>query len=253
MHAADNSSDEENDDVKPPTQRLRSISGDDLGDSFSLAEEPRTVKGWVDEILEREDAGDSENEDDDSSEGSESTEDDGDNEGSDEDNSVDDNDECDKSLSLNDWEQSDDDNLGTDLEEDEEHDDNPDDDEEDIEPRVHKRSENNVVETGKGGKESLDAKKVKANCKQLSNEPDIPHLIEAPNSFEELCAMLDNCSNANVIVVINRIRKSNAIALAAENRKKMQVCKFSLLFVCLVSMCVHVCEEGVLVSSENLQ
>ncbi|KAJ6718589.1 NOP14 [Salix purpurea] len=181
MLVADDSSDEENDDAeKLSAQRPRSISGDDLGDSFSLDEEPRTTKGWVDEILARKEADDSDNEDDDSSEESASENDDGEGEGegSDEDDTDGDGDEHEKSLSLKDWEQSDDDNLGIDLEENEEHD---------------------------------------------SRGDTFPHIIEAPKSFEEFCAILENCSNENVILVVDRIRKSNAIQLAAENRKKMQV------------------------------
>ena len=210
MLVADDSSDEENDDVeKLSAQRPRSISGDDLGDSFSLDEEPRTTKGWVDEILARKQADDSDNEDDDSSEESASE------------NDYDD-DEHGKSLSLKDWEQSDDDNLGIDLEENEEHDSRGDVGE--IEPISHKKpKKTDAFKPRKGDKKSLDGKKIKANHEQHSTQPDIPHIIEAPKSFEEFCAILENCSNENVILVVDRIRKSNAIQLAAENRKKMQV------------------------------
>ncbi|CAK7326403.1 unnamed protein product [Dovyalis caffra] len=214
MLVVDDSSDEENDDVEKP----RPISGDDLGDSFSLDEEPRTTKGWVDEILARKEADDSDNEDDSSEE---SAEDDSDDEGSDDDDTDDDDKEHDKSLSLKDWEQSDDDNLATDLE-DEEHDDSLDDDGE-IEPISKKSKKTDAVKPRKGDKKSLDGKKIKANCEQHSSQPDIPHIIEAPKNFEEFCAILENYSNENVILVIDRIRKSNAIQLAAENRKKMQV------------------------------
>ncbi|KAG8634316.1 nucleolar protein 14 isoform X2 [Manihot esculenta] len=222
MLAINDSSDEENDDnEKPLTQRPRSISGDDLGDSFSLHDEPKPGKGWVDEILERRDVDDSENEDDNSSEDSENAEDDGDSEGSDESESDEHKDVSDKTLSLKDWEQSDDDNLGTDLEDnEEEHNDKLDDENEEMERRGCKKpKKNDNINSREGDGESLVAKHVN----QLSTEPDIPFLIEAPKSFEELCALLDNCSNANVIVVVNRIRASNAIKLAAENRKKMQV------------------------------
>lgn len=227
MLAINDSSDEENDDnEKPLTQRPRSISGDDLGDSFSLHDEPKPGKGWVDEILERRDVDDSENEDDNSSEDSENAEDDGDSEGSDESESDEHKDVSDKTLSLKDWEQSDDDNLGTDLEDnEEEHNDKLDDENEEMERRGCKKpKKNDNINSREGDGESLVAKHVN----QLSTEPDIPFLIEAPKSFEELCALLDNCSNANVIVVVNRIRASNAIKLAAENRKKMQVWKIFL-------------------------
>ncbi|XP_050223744.1 uncharacterized protein LOC126673586 [Mercurialis annua] len=220
MLVNNDSSDEDNDDAdKQSTQKIRSLSGDDLGDSFSLQEEHKAKKGWVDKILESRDDDDSENEDDNPSEDSESVEDGDNSEGSDDGDSGEDNVEHAKTLSLKDWEQSDDDNLDLDLEEDEEEDDKFDESER-IDSRDHKRSKkNNEFEIREENGVSLTAKKIK----QHSKEPDIPFLIEAPKSFEELCALLNNCSNANVIIIINRIRASNAIKLAAENRKKMQV------------------------------
>ncbi|KAK3222810.1 hypothetical protein Dsin_009835 [Dipteronia sinensis] len=222
MQAPDDSSDEENEDnEKLSTHRPKSISGDDLGDSFSHDEEPKAKKGWVDEVLERKDA--SESEDEDSSEDSDDAEVD---EGSDEDDDAEE-----KTVTLQDWEQSDDDDLGTDLEEgeeeekelDEENDDSTD-DEEEMDPRGSKKLKDNVtVENRKKDRKSLDAKNKKKNHAQLSIQRDIPFLIEAPKSLEEFCALLENCSIADTIEIINRIRVSNAIKLAAENRKKMQV------------------------------
>lgn len=225
MLAPDSSSDEENDVAeKQYTQGLRSISGDDLGDSFSLEEQPRTKKGWVDEILERRDENNSESEAGDSSSDSETAEDQGDEEESDEDNE-----EGKSNLSLKDWEQSDDDNLDTDLEDDkeegeEELDDDDDSDEQLMGPRDQKKVEKNAAaETSKRDKDTLEAKKIKADGRNLSTQADLPYLIEAPTSFEELSTLLDNRSNTEIVLIINRIRASNAIKLAAENRKKMQV------------------------------
>jgi nucleolar protein 14 len=226
MLAPDYSSDEENDATeKQSTQGLRSISGDDLGDSFSLEEQPRTKKGWVDEILERRDENNSESEAGDSSgDEEESDEDQGDEEESDEDNE-----EGKSNLSLKDWEQSDDDNLDTDLEDDkeeveEELDDDDDSDEQLMGPRDQKKVEKNAAaETSKRDKDTLEAKKIKADGRNLSTQADLPYLIEAPTSFEELSTLLDNRSNTEIVLIINRIRASNAIKLAAENRKKMQV------------------------------
>ncbi|KAJ7943307.1 nucleolar protein 14 [Quillaja saponaria] len=176
MVADDYYSDEDNEvSEKPSTQKPRSLSGDDLGDSFSLDEDAKTKKGWVDEVLGRKDVEDFVNEDGDSSENSES-----------EDvvvGSDEELDEHEKNLSLKDWEQS---------------------------------------ETIKGGDDSSKAR-IKADSEQPSKQLDLPYLIEAPKTMEELCALLVNCSNSDIIVVINRIRGSNAIKLAAENRKKMQV------------------------------
>ena len=228
MLAPEDASDEDNDDSeKPSTQRLRPISGDALGDSFSLEEEPRTKKGWVDEILERRNENNSDSEAGDSSGDSETAEDDGDEEGSDEDNE-----EGENNLSLKDWEQSDDDDLGTDLEDDEEEeeeeedddDDDDDDDEKEMGSRDQKKAKkSDAVETTKRDRDPLDAKKMKVDGQTLSTRSDLPYLIEAPKSLEELCALLDNRSNTEIMLIINRIRASNAIKLAAENRKKMQV------------------------------
>ena len=52
---------------------------------------------------------------------------------------------------------------------------------------------------------------------------ELPYTIEAPKSFEEFSALLENYSDDQVVEAIRRIRTYNAIAVAAENRKKMQV------------------------------
>lgn len=221
MLATDDTSDEDNEDEeKSSTQRPRSISGDDLGDSFSLDEEPKPKRGWVDEVLERKDTTDSEDED--------SSEDSDDGDGVDVE-SDEDNDENENIITLKDWEQSDDDDLGTDLEEDEEEERELDDDEDDsadgekeIEPKGNKKLKDKVEIKEKDSK-FFNAKKIKSDHTQPSTQPDIPFLIEAPKSLEEFCALVENYSNADKMVVLNRIRASNAIKLAAENRKKMQV------------------------------
>lgn len=205
--------DEEN-DGEEPSKRLRAISGDDLGDSFSVDEEqPR--KGWIDEVLARK--GDADN--------SESDEDDGSSEESgsegEEDDEEEESDGVDqkprKSHPLKDWEQSDDE-LEAELE-----DDTDDDEEEEAEPRVHNKSKKDVASSAKG--EGLSGTvKQKTNLKKLSTmQSNIPFVIDAPKSFEELTALVEDCSNADVILIVNRIRTSNSIKLAAENRKKMQV------------------------------
>lgn len=225
MLATDDYSDDQNeDDEIPSTQRPRAISGDDLGDSFSLDEEPRIKKGWVDEILEKKDASDSESEEGGSSEDSESPED-GSDEGSDEDDN-----EGEKNLLMKDWEQSDDDNPGTDLDEEEEekeeeedddsegHENDDDVNEKEMEPRELKKLKK--IDAADASKKQG---KVSQDGKRPSTQSDLPYLIEAPKSLEELSAFVDNLSNSDIVVIINRIRKSNAIKLAAENRKKMQV------------------------------
>lgn len=225
MVAAEDSSDEDNEDSeKPSEQKPRSISGDDLGDSFSVNEQIMTKKGWVDEILERRDEEDSSSEDDDGE--------DPDNLGSSEDadeGSDEDLDEHEKDLSLKDWEQSDDDDIGADLEDEDDSDENIETAAEDLDEvkgldaAVHIKAKRNAsVESVKKDKDSSDAKKIDVGGKQ-SKELDIPYIIQAPKTFEELCSLVDKHSNDNIILIINRIRKSNPITLAAENRKKMQV------------------------------
>ncbi|XP_050372311.1 uncharacterized protein LOC126790198 [Argentina anserina] len=224
MHPTDDYSDDDNEDAdKPSTQRPRSISGDDLGDSFSLEEEPRAKKGWVDEILERKDASASESEgdDSDSSEGSEGSENGG-VEGSDEDDC-----EGEKDLLNKEWEQSDDDNLEIDLDDEEEDSDEHGNDDDGYQKEVDQRDlkklkRNDAVQASKSDGKSLDDKKLPTN-KQSSTESDLPYIIEAPTSMEELNALLDDLCNADIALIIHRIRASNAIKLAAENKKKMQV------------------------------
>lgn len=220
MLATDYSSDEDGENVeKDSAQRPRSISGDDLGDSFALDEEPGHKKGWVDEILERKDADDSENEDEDSSEDSENSED----TDEDEESEEDDDNEQKRTLSLKDWEQSDDDDLGTDLDEDEEGEDKNDAIGDDVDVEKIGLNKSNKSELRKEDVVSVEAKKIKSSGKHASTKSDIPYIIEAPRSLEEFSSLLENRSNGDVVEIINRIRANNSIKLAAENRKKIQV------------------------------
>ncbi|ESW17858.1 hypothetical protein PHAVU_007G274500 [Phaseolus vulgaris] len=228
MVAAEDSSDEDNSDSeKASEQKPRSLSGDDLGDSFSVNEQIMTKKGWVDEILERKDE-DSASEDDDGedSDDLESSED------ADEE-SDEGLEKHEKDLSLKDWEQSDDDDdIGADSEDGDEDDSDEDKQtdsedldgvEERLDAAVHiKAKRDDSVKNVKRDKDSSNEKKINVGVKQ-SKESDIPYIIEAPKTFEELCSLVDECSNSNIILIVNRIRKSNPITLAAENRKKMQV------------------------------
>jgi len=226
MVAAEDSSDEDNDDdsEKASEQKPRSLSGDDLGDSFSVNEQIMTKKGWVDEILERKDE-DSGSEDSDG----EDSDDLGSSEDADEE-SDEGLEEHGKDLSLKDWEQSDDD-IGADSEDGDEDDSDVDkhtvsedlDGVERLDAAVRKKAKrDDSVKSVKRDEDSSHEKKINVGGK-LSKESDIPYIIEAPKTFEELCSLVDECSNSNIILIVNRIRKSNPITLAAENRKKMQV------------------------------
>ncbi|KAJ0914219.1 putative nucleolar protein [Helianthus annuus] len=217
MHAADDTSDDDDDadddHVNSTSKKLTSISGDDLGDSFDI-EEPKTKLAWIQEMLRKEneidvdsDDGDEDEDDDDDDEDDED-EDDG--EGNDVASEI--------PQSLKDWEQSDDDND----------DDDDDDDDEDTDtegvnleekPRDHKKaaSTNERVDT-------LDAKKKESKAQPSGTQQgDLPYTIEAPKTMDELSAVFDNRSDDEIIEAIRRIRAFNAIKIAAENRKKIQV------------------------------
>ncbi|KAF6163850.1 hypothetical protein GIB67_024705 [Kingdonia uniflora] len=218
MISNEDSSDEDSDGA--PDEKVRSISGDDLGDSFFGNEEKGYKKGWVDEILER-DAGENENEEGGSSEDSESDEDktDQEEEGEDGDLRL-------KTISVKDWEQSDDDNLSTDLvdEEEEDEDEEQEQEEEGMEGKDTHRAKKSVAQITRNEKVDVSSsKKSKLGKQQLpAQDGTLPFVIEVPASKAELCSLLDNRSDAEILEAINRIRACNAISLAAENKKKMQ-------------------------------
>ncbi|KAL2542866.1 Nop14-like protein [Abeliophyllum distichum] len=218
--AGDDSSDDDTDaseDKEVYTKELRSISGDDLGDSFTHDAETRTKLALIAEICRREDENDLESDDDDASEDSEDDDNHDEDEGSDEDD-----DNYEETQSLKDWEQSDDDNVDHNLEdeggEDEEEKDN------DIDIRVETTNDKKSSGSKAKEKDSLDRGKVKANIKKdLLEHGELPYTIEAPKTYEEFSALLENCSDDQIVEAIRRIRTFNAISVAAENRKKMQV------------------------------
>ncbi|XP_068665548.1 uncharacterized protein [Aristolochia californica] len=213
------------DESNRPQKMAKSISGDDLGDLFSFDDEQPHKKGWVDEILEREkDVEEDENGssdedsesgryDNDQAEGGD--EDEGQGEGSDEDEDRDGSDKDDgpseKVLSLNDWEQSDEDDLGTDLEE----------DEEDL---IEEKSTQKLNDQNAPNSEKQKADPPKSQKKiSVVRQGSLPFVIEAPQNLEEFSVLLENRSASEVAEAITRIRACNAVRLAAENRKKMQV------------------------------
>lgn len=236
MHAADDSSDEDVDGSRnedASRRKLTSISGDDLGDSFTADDETNTKLGWINDMLEKH-ADEVESEEGTSFEGSESGGDEEEKESGDDDD-VDSDEDCKKTSSLKDWEQSDDDKFDTDLEVeggrtgDEENsvDDDDEDDEEDHVLEGRKKSK--AVEQKQKILSGSD--NIKAVSKQPSNQvQDLPYTIEAPKSLEELSLLLKDRSESQIVEAIKRIRTFNAISVAAENRKKMQVCSFIFPF-----------------------
>lgn len=223
MHANDDASEEDDDDSedddKPPTNKRSHVSGDDLGDSFTVDDKSPNKKGWVDEILGKNDTDDTEDEDSGNSDESDESEDD---EGGTEDEGDDG-----KAESLKDWEQSDDDDIGADLLNEE----NKSDEEGGEDNKLHdgigdKKDERLVNSERKEKKKTAlrDLGKTKEGIAQPSSlKKELPFKINAPGSMEELYALFQDRSNEDIIEAIRRIRICNAIALAAENRKKMQV------------------------------
>ncbi|XP_027096915.1 uncharacterized protein [Coffea arabica] len=208
MVAADELSDEEpdgSDDNDASSKQFRSLSGDDLGDSFSH-EDKKTKLGWIQQILQRENAEDLGSED------AASTEESGGSEDDSEEESDEDDDEHDKTHSVKDWEQSDDDKIDTYLQDDEDSDGD--------------RVERKKKEQEKKEKQMnlSDTESQKAIAKQQSvQQGELPYTIEAPKNLEEFTSLLENCSDDQIVEAIRRIRAFNAIHVAAENRKKMQV------------------------------
>ncbi|KAK9750617.1 hypothetical protein RND81_02G208500 [Saponaria officinalis] len=212
MNANDDASDDEQEDTegvgKLSANKRSHISGDDLGDSFTIDEKPRNKKGWVDEILERDGVEDTDNDD-----SSDDSGDDEDAEGETEEDSE--NDE--KGKALKDWEQSDDDfPIESEDEEDE-----SDEETEAEDGKTHQKT----VSSDKIKNKSIVSNSVKTigGTKQSCVKQELPFKIDAPSSVEELNKLFENLSNEDIVEAIRRIRVYNAIALAAENRKKIQV------------------------------
>lgn len=232
MAGADNDSDDDADtseDDEESAKRPKHISGDDLGDSFSHDTESKLKVCWIDEVLRKENTSDLESEDGTSSGESEEDDDEGSKEGSD-----DSHDKDELSQSLKDWEQSDDENIDTNFEDDEEEASEDDDNEEEDE-EAGKEDDGScklvdIVDQKKSsesrGKQNTGSstRELKTSLKEdLHHQVELPYTIEAPKNFEELSALLENLSDEQIVEAIRRIRTFNAITVAAENRKKMQV------------------------------
>jgi nucleolar protein 14 len=190
--------DDDEDDDHMKWDNSKPISGDDLGDSFSLDESTRKKKGWVDEIYEREgreigddaagsDDGESDDEhasndeadDEHADHDEEDDEDAGDEEGSSDNNFG--------NMSARDWEQSDDDEV--DLREDEMED-------------LEQKEQEIKGEVVKKGAQIL---KGESNEKAPVNG-SVPFVIDAPNNLKDLSSLLDGRSETEIIEIISRIR-----------------------------------------------
>ncbi|GJN18624.1 hypothetical protein PR202_gb05800 [Eleusine coracana subsp. coracana] len=212
LGTADSSDEDDDDEDDHHMKRGNSkpISGDDLGDSFTLDESTGKKKGWVDEIYEREgrqigdDAAGSDGESEDEHVSNDEADDD-------DDDDEEDHDEEDSSdndfgnMSATDWEQSDDDEV--DLREDE------------MEDLGEKEQKIN----GKVVKKGSHTSKGESDEKPPIKDGSLPFVIDAPKNLKDLSSLLDGRSETEIIEIISRIRTCNSIRLAAENRRKMQV------------------------------
>jgi nucleolar protein 14 len=109
-------------------------------------------------------------------------------------------------MSARDWEQSDDDEVDVgDNEMEDFHE-----KEQEISGKVVKKDARNSI------KESTVKMQVK--------DSGVPFVIDAPNNLKDLSSLLNGRSDTEIIEIISRIRTCNSIRLAAENRRKMQVC-----------------------------
>lgn len=222
MAATDNSNDEDADtseDDEESAKRPKHISGDDLGDSFSHDVKSKPKVGWIDEVLRKGNTSDLESEDGTSSGESEDDDDEGSEEGSDNNHDRDE-----LSQSFKDWEQSDDENIGTNLEDDEAASEEDDTEEEDEGTLVDIADQKKSSESRSEQNIGSSIHEARTNLKgDLHQQAELPYTIEAPKNFEELRVLLENCSDEQIVEAIRRIRTFNAISIAAENRKKMQV------------------------------
>ncbi|CAO2830177.1 unnamed protein product, partial [Amaranthus hypochondriacus] len=207
--ASEGDDDELEDDRKLSANKQSHISGDDLGDSFTVDDKSLNKKGWVDEILGRKDSEDTEDEESDDLDDSE------DDEGSDEE----DNDE--KAETLKDWEQSDDDADEDIVDGDESEEEEGAEDIKTHDSTEDKKNEMLVTSDRKRRKTSQSLGE--SMLQRSSSKQELPFKINAPGTIEELCELFQERSNEDIIEAIRRIRICNAIALAAENRKKMQL------------------------------
>lgn len=203
-------------------KRQRHISGDDLGDSFSDKVKLKTRAVWIDDLLKDENLSESQ---DASSSGESETEneddEDDDDSGDEEEGSEEDQDKDEKAMALKDWEQSDDDTVHPNMEDEEEEVSGDDDTSGNV---ANMENRKKLPESVVVHKDRSLAEKTKTNPEETSNTIlELAYTIDAPKTFEELDALLENRSDDQIMEAIRRIRVYNAISIAAENREKMQV------------------------------
>lgn len=223
----DEGANDEEETERQKKKKRRDFSGDDLGENFVMEDEYQE-KGWVDEVLARE-GDEDKGEDEDESSGDEEDGDDDEDEGSgDEDGSGDggedsdeDSDEESAESGDEDWENSEDEVAGIDGI-----------------PKLSAKDQVllNKLLAAKGGpkpqehmrelleKEQKKTPKVLKQPAGVQELDTLPYVIDAPQTLPEFRKLVDGRPIQDLETAVQRIRKCNAISLAAENRRKMQVC-----------------------------
>jgi nucleolar protein 14 len=229
------SSEENRDEGKVPLQKkkMRDISGDGLGENF-LMDNEYEEKGWVDQVLAQRGEGDDEKVSDDEFGDDEDRGqilgDANDEDSQDEDVDTDDGSDEEESAGSEDgWEQSEDELV-------------------ELNGMVAKSMlEKTVLETAeKPIKLSMESQGSKKERKVLKRESEatfkegqeldgLPFVLEAPQTLPEFQKLVDHRSVEELATAIQRIRKCNAISLAAENQRNMQVSVSSSFLNCLGS------------------
>eukprot|EP00897_Mesotaenium_endlicherianum_P006282 jgi/Mesen1/5682/ME000288S04895 len=236
-------------------QRRSEISGDDLGENFALDGEDDDEdedgaglkKGWVHDVMARrdddgDDDDDEEEEDEEDGERGEDEDDEEDGESGEEGEEEEGGEggEEDKKKALLrkrlqqlvgadvDWEQSD------------EEDDKAEEEEEEGEEWNAAERRGRKAAKGTSGREPAGLQKEKAKEDQMSTkaggpvakatavsdeEEDggLPFVIDAPQTLDAFRRLVDGRSTDEMVTAVQRIRACNAISLAAENRRKMQI------------------------------
>lgn len=232
LEDSDDDGAEDDDSVrKSPPKKLKHVSGDDLGDSLLSADDLAKKTCHIDDIIRSKfgakmsdpkikNSDDSEDDESDETKGNDDNNDDGSSDhgdSSDEEEEEEDGEDSDGNEGnsdmprVKDWEQSEDDNLSTDDEE-------------------MKNSElENLKSLDSDGVKSQGSKYISPGKRDtdekssLIEKDSLPFIIEAPKNIRELCSLIDNRPEADIVEAINRIRVCNAIRLSTENRRKMQV------------------------------
>ncbi|CAA6657331.1 unnamed protein product [Spirodela intermedia] len=211
---------EDDDSVrKSAPKKSKHVSGDDLGDSLLSGDDLAKKTCHIDDIVRSKFGANTKIENSDNSRDDESDETSGNDDNSDDDrnddeDSSDEEEEDDEDSDGNegnsdmplvkDWEQSEDDNVSTDDEE-------------------MKNSELENVKSQGSKYNSPGKRDTNEKESSLIEKKSLPFLIEAPTNIRDLCSLIDNRPEAEIVEAINRIRVCNAIRLSTENRRKMQV------------------------------